>query len=311
MPLPLLPLELQILILHHVGNQFAPFKEDSIKAKTLASCCLVCRAWFPVSQKYLLNRVNLNRYRLLKNLVSREFDPTEPMWSYPKQLNILPRIGFNERPFHHLVPYHTAGRFSCLVRLEFLGTEQGGNKEIFPITKQFPMHLSHFRHVISLQLQDFHFQTLWDLRRFIVALPVLSYLYLDSVTWAPFSDELGRVPSLPFIACKLRNINCWEMSALHEVLWFWVTSYRAPSLEHQRIAECHAEDRYPAFTIGDAAIIEKYIRELALPESQTVDFKWDYSSDHRCCKLHDLYPHTPSFLCGFFVLRQIQDCNSS
>lgn len=277
---PYLPLELQFLILHDLGREH--LRRRNLPS-TLVKCCLICRAWFPVAQKYLLNSVDLKSDKHMRQLVSRIFNPFEPIKLDIKELNIHSSTEFNENPFHHLVPYHTANRLLGPDVLRFFGCELDGDGDVFPVSTQLTMHLSHFRHVTSLSLHDFRFQTFWDLRRFVLALPVLSFLDLNGVTWPQFSKDLGRVPSLPFIARNLRKINCWRISAAHEVLWFWVTSHKLPSLEHQRIAGSHAEGQYPAFTIKNIVAVGEYLGQIK--STPPLNLEWDYSREQPCCKL--------------------------
>lgn len=144
------------------------------------------------------------------------------------------------------------------------------------------MHLSHFRHVNLLSLHDFHFQTFWDLRRFIIALPVLSRLDLSRVTWPRFYDDLSRLPSLAFTASRLQSITCWYGSAAEEILWVWVTTRKLPSSEHNSVVGYQIKDQYPAITIGDAAVIGKFIAQIAGLD-WIMSMSWEPSREGQRC----------------------------
>ena len=283
-------MELQFLILHHLGGLLSYYYHSHSWLSTLATCCLVCRTWFPVAQRYLLERVTLRSDKHLKQLVSRKSTSSDPI-GLVKELEILSGVKYHQRPFHHLVPLYTTNRLLCLKRLAFWGSKGDGRKDVFPVSTQFRMHLSCLRHVTCMELANFHFQSFWDLRRFVVALPALSSLSMRVVSWPQFSDGLGRVPSLPFSARTLRKIDCVMSSGSPDVPWFWVTTHKLPSLEHQMVAEYHIEDRYPAVTVKDAAIIGRYIHKLG--SGLFLNFEWTYSREYRCCRLL-LYSHNVS-----------------
>lgn len=276
---PRLPIELQILILYHLGSEHRyPGVTD-----TLARCCLVCRAWFPFCREFFWMYIQLLSGKQMAGVISAMSSTTNFLGSYTKELHVLSMTNSRYvRPFHHLVPYYLAQKLPHLENLTFLGTTMNGNMQAFPVSTQLTMHLSQFEHVTSLYLGRFHFHSFWDLRRFVVALPVISHLKLARVTWPQFFEDLQRVPSLPFIANKLQEINCADITVLHEVLWFRVTSRRVSSLEGQRMGGHLAEDRgCPAFTTRDAAAIGKFISQISRSRDQRV--KLEYLKQDQCC----------------------------
>ena len=245
--------------------------------------CKPCRV-LPVSQKYLLMKVTLRSSKHMKQLVSRKFKPFEPIGFYIEELHIFSCIEHHDRPFHHLVPYYTANRLSRLRKLVLTGFE--GHDTVFPVSPQLRSHLSRFQLVTCLHLVDFHFQAFWDLRRFVVALPRLSFLHLSRVTWPQFSEGIVIVPSLLSIAHNFQKISCRGTIAMHEVLWFWVTTHKLPSLEYQMTTGHSAQDRYSSLKIKDIAAIRKWMGQLELSGYGSPNFKWEYSEEKRCCKLH-------------------------
>ena len=203
---PQLPLELQFLILHHLGGLLSYYYHSHSWLSTLATCCLVCRTWFPVAQRYLLERVTLRSDKHLKQLVSRKSTSSDPI-GLVKELEILSGVKYHQRPFHHLVPLYTTNRLLCLKRLAFWGSKGDGRKDVFLVSTQFRMHLSCLRHVTYMELANFHFQLFWDLQHFVITLPALSFLFMRVVTWPQFSNGLGGAPFLPFIVFTLRKID--------------------------------------------------------------------------------------------------------
>ena len=86
----------------------------------------------------------------------------------------------------------------------------------------------------------FHFETFWDLRRFIITLRAVSDLRLVEVTWPTFSE----LPSIPFIAHSLQRVFYQANdAAFGDILWFWGTTRTPPplGLKHQREAKGDAK----------------------------------------------------------------------
>lgn len=261
--LPGLPLELQIQLLRYLGRE-PRFPQVT---KALASCCLVCHAWSSICQIYLLESVRLASGEQMRHVVLAMSYTTKPIGSYVKRLRI--DSSTNDGPFHHLVPYYMARRLPYLTGLSIFGATT--NTDLFPIPKQFTMYLSHFRCLSSLFLCRYHFQTFWDLRRFVVTLPMLLDLTLIGVTWPQFSDDLQMTPSLPSSARRLQRVNCGTRSASREVLWLWATSVKPSGLGHPA---AHSMDILPAFTIRDVVAIGRYIGQISESSNGRIDLKY-------------------------------------
>ena len=107
-----------------------------------ANFCLVCRAWFPVAQKYLLKEVSISSAKHLEQLVSRKLDSPETAKLEVEKLTIVSSAEDNQKPFHHLVPYYIAERLSC-------------EKLVFPVSREFTLHLSHFQSLTDLSFFPF------------------------------------------------------------------------------------------------------------------------------------------------------------
>lgn len=288
-----LPLELQIIILLYLGDQDPLLGGSLNQAKaypswvhTLVSCSLVCSAWTPICQKYLLRTSYLGSRRQMEKMTSGISATTKPIGSYVTQLRLFSLTWPDNQPFHHLVPLYLAKRLPFLreLRIDGSGIQTNGRKDvIFPITTQLLMHLSHFHNLIYLRLGNYHFQSFWDLRRFVVAFPSLSILHLDHVTWPPFFEEL-RVkgsPSLLYTACKLSRVS-WVGCPpyYHELFWLWVTSSQPAAMSVRDVGP--SKDRYPAFTKRDAIAMGQFAR--CEWQSTQGSLSWSYDKQHRCCK---------------------------
>ena len=107
-------------------------------------------------------------------------------------------------------------------------------------------------------------------------------IYLSRVTWPRFYDDLSRLPSLAFTASRLQSITCWYGSAAEEILWVWVTTRKLPSSEHNSVVGYQIKDQYPAITIGDAAVIGKFIAQIAGLD-WIMSMSWEPSREGQRC----------------------------
>ena len=130
----------------------------------------------------------------------------------------------------------------------------------------------------------FHFETFWDLRRFIITLRAVSDLRLVEVTWPTFSE----LPSIPFIAHSLQRVFYQANdAAFGDILWFWGTTRTPPplGLKHQR--EAKGDAKHPpcatiALTLDNASTIGSLLDQ----SRRFVEFQWRYNCETQCCKCH-------------------------
>lgn len=252
---PLLSLNLQVQVLGHL-REWGGWRTDD-NARTLLSCCLVCKAWCQVCQRKLLRveEVHIGDHRQLENFVGLlSSSAVNPIGTYVTQLSLYGNMC-------QIAPFYLATKLSSLRRLAIKYSIDRSS---------LIMHLKLFRTVTELKLESVTFQSFWDFCHLVVTLPALSILRLGNVRLlnsesSPFGTPDGRVPSffnLPrnlhylSIAFPSRNWN-WNP------LWIWAT----PSRTRHR----------PFLTRHDADVIWALVWSVG----QCGDiFKWLFDEDH-------------------------------
>ncbi|RPD59218.1 hypothetical protein L226DRAFT_102137 [Lentinus tigrinus ALCF2SS1-7] len=176
-------------------------------AHTLAMCALVCRAWLPRSRAKLFTYIRIQDEQTYTLLVERVVR-AETMSPYLASVNSF------------YLGRYDMDRLSQLARLffvEFAG-KLPGLRSLFLQSIDFthqrpsvkwPLLLSQFSTITTLMLSNCRFSAFNDARRLLTALPLLSSLEIDDVTWPTVSHERH-------LQTTLRSRTCWpELNQLH------------------------------------------------------------------------------------------------
>lgn len=226
----LLPLNLRRQILAHVAlsrsiagdTLLLPTLDDrdlKDRTQTLASCCLVCKAWFRICHPQLARVISLRTPRQLQSLAVALSSATHPIGAHTTELSIPADSGC-----HVALPYLS----TKLPSLRYLAIE-GYPTDRYP---SLVTHLQHFRTVTQLRLSQLSFYSFWDFRCVVLALPALSELHIHAVDLPdsnPFQGPSGSVPSLFSAPQTLRQLHI-DGQVWWNPLWIWVahsqTQYR-------------------------------------------------------------------------------------
>ncbi len=262
-PRPLVPLnfEIQVKVLGHIPD-----------TKSLISCCLVCKAWCRICQRRLLRTVHIVDHQKLERLWASLFSATHPIGTYITHLTL----------YYHpcrISPFYLATRLTSLQSLYII---RPFVDDPFVVQSSLVMHLKHFRTVTELTLFKVKFQSFWDFRRFIVALPSLSTLnlvHVDLVESNPFQRPICQVPSLYTFP---QNLFCLIVDLYSSInpLWVWTTLFqsRQQNLTNPRF--------HPFLTLHDADIIwefDQFVRHSsAIRRFDGSKYKWSLDEDHQC-----------------------------
>ncbi|RPD55739.1 hypothetical protein L226DRAFT_576346 [Lentinus tigrinus ALCF2SS1-7] len=203
---PYMPPEITDTIISAVPLDRYPGFRPS-RTHTLAMCALVCRAWLPRSRVELFKNIPIREEHTYDLLVERVLH-SETMSPYLASVDRL--VLHRDRSD----PPSKAGR---LFFVEFAGKLAGLRTldvEHIDFTHQrpsvtWPLLLSQFRTITSLTLYNCHFSSFSDVRRLFTALPLLSSLSIDELTWPMVSHEMH-------LRTTLRPRTFWpELHELH------------------------------------------------------------------------------------------------
>ncbi len=281
----LLPFELQSKVLGYIASNNWGFKE---RTQILASCCLVCKIWCHICQKEL-SRISLRTYDQLESLVTTLSSSTHPISTHITELSLDTPEGEDE-PFYHVPLLYLAMKLPSLRRLVVNGSDQpsttlqDGARYVYLGHSSVVMQLKHFRTVTEFSLSNITFQSFWEFRRVIVALPALQRLHIGWVGLPdsdPFQMPHGSVPSLLSAPRNLTRLLV-EISEQWNPLWIWVT----PSQTRQR--ELRNAYLRPFLTPRDAEILQKLVTNNAMIFEGTFD--WSFNEEHKRCKSITSWP---------------------
>lgn len=268
-----LPWELQLHVLDHLEDLEAKRRIS----RALAACCRVCKAWFRICHKMFLKRISLVDPRQLKGLLTTLSSSTHPIGTYIVDL----KLG---NSLYHIATIYLATR---LPSLDCLVIDGGGQS--FKSHRSVVAHLKYFRTVTELKLMNIKFQSFWDFRRLVVALPALSNLHISVGVHLPSSDPFqrldGRVPSLFSTAHNLKHIS-FKTKLGWNPLWIWILPFPT---RHRKLSNTPLLP--PILTPHDAETIQKLV---TLPKNGGHDFQtfdWSYSEKQQQCKM--LYSGSP------------------
>lgn len=300
---PSLSFELQLQVIGHLewGAE-----ETRDRMRTLVACCLVCRAWFRVCQKALLGNISLFTLEQFRGLVSTLTSSIHTLCASVVKVRF---IGDTADCFYRMAPFQLATK---LPSLQYLVID-GGDHPFTDLHWQHKarlgrtylghsslcMHLRQFESVTELRLSHITFQSFWDLRRFIVALPALSNLHIDRVDFPcsdPFRRPDGRIPSLFSGPQKLTQFSI-TVPVGWNPLWVWVlpSQTRYQKFRHPLL--------HPSLTLHEAETIWKLVTlEKDIDKSVTYwhynvqfcfMFHWSHDERHQQCKLTSTLRNLP------------------
>lgn len=228
MPRPL-PVKLQLRILGHL--EWDIWEADD-RSRTLASCCLVCRAWCLMCQRELLSVTTIWTRRQLRRLMAILSSETCSIGAYITQLSLVADSDAEDKSFHHMALFYLPTKLPSVRCLILHGTYipvSLNRSSVYPLYldhPSIPMHLKHFTTVTELHLSDIAFQSFWEFRRLVVALPALSSLYISAIDVVgdpdPFQKSDRRVPSLFSVPWNLVHLSL-AVSTAWNPLWLWVS----------------------------------------------------------------------------------------
>lgn len=272
MPPPPLPFELHLEVLKSlVSHTWDP----GDRVRTLATCSLVCWDWCRLCQIGLMRAISLRSRRQLTKLVTSLSSATYPSGAHVIELSLA------GEDIHHIAPVYLATKVPSLRRLVIDGGPKLDHQTIpklYPVPSLLTMHLNHFRAVTELCLSNVAFQSFWDFRRLIVALPTLSNLRLSNIHLpipSPFRRHGGRVPSL---YTSPRNLS--HLYIRSEIdwnpLWIWVIPFQTRPHKSRNL------HLHPVLTPHDAETIWKLSNlDERLDE---ISFDWLYNEEQQRCE---------------------------
>ena len=143
--------------------------------------------------------------------------------------------------------------------------------------------MSCFRSVAHLKFISYRFNSFWDLRRCVVALPSLLELSFYRTSWPPLVLTPTGIPSIPFAASKLRHVFFMSMSdntaPSCDTLWLWAgapSRFQAPQSNYSK-----SEHVCLAFTKIDAIHVTDILRGFT---GEPINIKWQYDQQLECHK---------------------------
>lgn len=267
MPRPL-PLRIQVEVLGHL-RKWKGWEELVDDIPTLHSCSLVCKAWCRVCQRKLLRveGVEINNHRKLERFVALlSSSAVNPIGTYVTHLELWGNIC-------HIAPFYLATKLPSLRRLNIIVPYP----DPFVVRSSLVMHLKHFRTVTELELSWVQFQSFWELRRLVVALPALSTLHLYEVELVDPNPFQKRVPSLLTFP---QNLTCVSVSSSTlNPLWLWAYPFRT---QYQKPTDHHSR---PLLTQHDTGVIWEFFHYICRGRlGWGSKFKWLYDEDDQLCE---------------------------
>ncbi|RPD52591.1 hypothetical protein L227DRAFT_617703 [Lentinus tigrinus ALCF2SS1-6] len=183
---PYIPPEITDAIISDVA-----LEDDNVRLRshTLAMCALVCRAWLPRSRDKLFEDIRIRGERTYDLLVERVLH-SEIMSPFLASVNTL--------YLETLPGPYQSSKAARLFFVEFAG-KLPGLRTLFVDGMDFthqrpsvkwPLLLSQFRTITTLTFLNCEFASFHDVRRLLTALPLLSTLDIQQLTWPMVSHEL-------------------------------------------------------------------------------------------------------------------------
>lgn len=128
--MPLIPFELQLLIISHLTVQYTYLPADretpytrwsmyhTSEVRALASCCLVCKAWLSTCRRELLKAVSLFSPGHLNKFIAA-LSSTTHLLGHTRELCVGVPDDSDSKPipFHHLVAHYLSLRLPSLSTL--------------------------------------------------------------------------------------------------------------------------------------------------------------------------------------------------
>ncbi len=216
MPRPL-PLNVQLEVLGHVPPwDWDP--EHKQMTRPLISCSLVCKAWCRICQRKLLRNVKIWNKEELERLVALLSSATHPIGTYIIQLSL-----WND--LCQIALLYLATKLPSLRCLDLGSSYPRAGP--FIIRSSDVMHLKHFRTVTELRLYGVDFQSFWDFRRLIVALPALSTLRLDRISLVESNPSQKPNWGIPSLFTFPQHLTCVTVHNFQDLnlLYMWATPF--------------------------------------------------------------------------------------
>lgn len=191
---------------------------------------------------------------------------------------LILRCSNDTESFHHLALHYLATKLPYLRTLWINGPlTTDGTNQIFPHPKAQPMLIRQFHTLTELKISNYNLQSFRDLRRLVVAPPLLSALELLNVGWiSPLgSDKCQNLPSLLTTASMLSKVYMENCSFAWDVVWFWATTASTPVLKST--SNQSGGRRHPILSVDDACTIVRLLK--AMDGSQQSHFGWAYNDD--------------------------------
>lgn len=153
------------------------------------------------------------------------------------------------------------------------------------------MHLKHFTTVTELSLANMTFQSYWEFRRFVVALPALSDLHLDNILLThsdPIWRHIRRSPSLFSAPQNLTHLSIGSPLSWNP-LWIWVTFVQTqhqtpknPDL-HPFLIPHDAETMWNLMPLEYDAVRWHKTTPVKRGGQLWYRFSWSYNENHQQC----------------------------
>lgn len=284
-----IPFELQIMILDHLfdARSLSHSLDDPLLSPrdpeliaTLKSCCLVCLSWLPICRRRLMENLCFHTRSQVDEVLSALASGRGELLCQELTTRLIlraPQASRDRKAFHHVAIHHLSRRLTSLQTLCVIGDRLA----TFPVPTTLMIHIGQMQTLTTLHLVKHTFQSFWDLRRLVTALPSLCYLKLIDVTWPPPQlDAPMRLPSLLKTASRLSQIVLEGISSGWEVLLFWTTT--AQPKHSDSILRRGAKHPYPSLTTEDAYTIGALLRSSWRSLQNSV-FSWEYSDSPAMC----------------------------
>lgn len=272
----------------------------------LRSCSVVCKAWFPICRNYLMKAVHIrSRSQLEEVLSALRSNRGDALGFHSTNKLLLGQTHCTDnRPFHHLAIHYLPPKlprtkdlwFQLPVRVDQLqenrqeGTSEVHETATFPIPSSFPLMMRQFRALTHLVFWECRFDSLWDFRRIVVALPVLSDLTLRSITWPPPFETHPVSPIFFHTASQLVNVTINNCPRSWEVIWLWTTSVTISSLTPLvSQSQFHNNQNQgvirhcPAFTTREAPFLGRVLEQLSFTD-EIPKAQWSHDRVSNTCR---------------------------
>ncbi|KAJ3490599.1 hypothetical protein NLI96_g1312 [Meripilus lineatus] len=280
-----LPLEIQFFILQFVSVIRDDFHLDKDLARhALSSCSLVCKSWFEECRRYLMKNVRISSRPRAETFISTLFSPRGSLLYLHTTTDLDlcdSKVTEDETPFHHIAIHYLSPKLSSLDTLTVSGPSAATKQpRDLPFPPSLPNSLRHFRNLKFLSLENFHFGSFWDLRRFIVSPPALVHLTLRSVTWPVIPHNVGGIPSLLRTSSSLSEAQITDCTSNWDVLWAWATTvpHSSAGSDLRTSKLCEPNESFPGLTVVDVTTIRDIVRNF-VGSTQTCTLRWTPSKE--------------------------------